>query len=70
MEILLSCLVINLELLNCKEITTVKSNTDFQNYDGYIYPEEKSGPWLEKEGSSTWVVKTEKELNILIKGGY
>lgn len=35
---------------------------DFQNYDGYIYPEEKGGQYLEGPLSSEWIEKKE-EIN-------
>lgn len=33
----------------------------FQNYDGYIYPEEKSGEFLEGPLSSEWVEEESQE---------
>ena len=41
-----------------------ETSLDFQQYDFYIYPEERSGEWLESPLSSEWIDNRTEDIKL------
>lgn len=72
MEILLSCILANNRIDNCKVVDSpsIIGPSEYQQYEGYILPEERSGVWLQTKDSSVWVPVLREKTTVIIKGAY
>lgn len=72
MEILISCIISNNQLNNCRVVDApdIIPPNEYQVYEGYLLPEEQGGVWLEDEDSSVWVPLYKKKETVIINGGF